>query len=98
MKEFEELVNAYGDNLVSNILLKFRNQEGRPLHHAVLLHKLDKYKDNPRKLALYIASFLGSYRDLPTEAKDIARRSGLVKSEHGVGYPHVDGSYHWFQV
>ena len=69
---------------------------GRSLAADTLLRKLNKH--GPREQAMYLAEWIrwGQER-LPQEAKEIARKSGLVYiPEKGVGYPHKDGGYHFF--
>jgi hypothetical protein len=74
-------------------------QQGLTVPQFVLMQKLQKH--TPRKQALYLALFLAwSMEPLPQQAKDIAHSSGLKLaadcSRVSVGYPHEDGTYHWF--
>ena len=76
----------------------------------MLMHKLLKKAGDPRNAAKYIAVYLRDFGrnleadttsglGLPKEAAVVASRLRLKWSvDHGVGYPHADGSYHFFNV
>jgi hypothetical protein len=99
MESFSKLVSAYRGNLMANISLAMYG-DTMPFHGKVLLHKVEKHyaTGNIRSMAIYVAMFLAEYyrEDLPSRVVDLCKTAGLKRKERKVGYPHADGTYHWF--
>ncbi len=104
MTTFRELVDAYQTSVTSSVILRasYVAQCGDENFAAmVLLHKLDKHyaAGNARSVASYLADWYqdGDFGALPERAKEIAKSLKLRRShDNHVGYPHADGTYHWF--
>jgi hypothetical protein len=102
---FSSLVQNYGNHIQNVVLLKSRwgSEVGGQLECCILLHKLDKHRrtgnlrDMAKYMALYIREGFANRYGVPKRARGWAIEAGLKKSKtNGVGYPHKDGSYHWF--
>lgn len=108
---FRELCVRYRTSIASIVRIEAALPgEDRPWEQKVLMHKLLKRADEPRNAAKYIAAYLEAFGreldadttsgfGLPPEAVALAGRLSLRWSaEYGVGYPHADGTYHFFSV
>lgn len=99
MESFSKLVAAYRGNLVANITLAVHG-DAMPFHCKVLSKKIAKHAaaGNIRSMAIYMAMFLAEYprEDVPSEVVDLCKSAGLKRKGRMVGYPHDDGTYHWF--
>ena len=99
MESFKKLVLAHRDNLMANIKLAVYG-DIMPLHCKVLLHKIEKHSRlcNSRSMAVYMAMFLAEYprEDVPSRVVALCKAANLRRSGVRVGYPHADGTYHWF--
>ena len=101
MSTFKKVVIEYSNHLSNSTILRARySDESENFAQMVLLSKLDKHqhKSDPRSLAVYLHKWLvEDLGKLPERAKDIARSWRLQTDGKAVGYPHKDGTYHWFQ-
>lgn len=99
MESFKKLVAAYRGNLIANLSLAMRG-DVMPFHCRVLTHKISKHfaLGNIRSMAIYMAMFLAEYprEDVPSEVVAACKAAKLLRKEKRVGYPHADGTYHWF--
>ena len=99
MESFSKLVAAYRGNLVANITLAVYG-DTMPFHCRVLSQKVAKHAaaGNIRSMAAYMAMFLAEYprEDVPSRVVTLCKAAGLQRKERKVGYPHADGTYHWF--
>ena len=99
MESFSKLVAASRGNLIANVLLAVHG-DTMPFHGKVLLHKVEKHyaTGNIRSMAAYVAMFLAEYprEDLPSKVVDLCKAVKLQRKGRKVGYPHADGTYHWF--
>lgn len=98
----KNLVASYSRSMVETSLLE-REFPGIPLRDQVLCHKMAKYSriGNYRKVAQYLTLYLRSYgAPLPAKAKELAKAAGhnLQSSRGKVGYLHIDGTYHQYEV
>jgi len=99
---FKELVKAYTGSLMATILIHAKYGETTSsIPVMVLLDKLEKHYagKNARSAANYMAAFLKDYPKevLPPRVKEICSNLTLLRTDHNaVGYPHTDGTYHWF--
>lgn len=98
--KFRELVEGYAGSMANQVVLTARHGEDLPFEQRVLLHKLEKHRGDNRKVAQYIALFLRDYpgplsRQVAVVAK--AHELKLSEARRLVGYPHRDGTCHWFQ-
>lgn len=100
MSSFKKLVEEGYQGFMSSLMLTARYGEDLPLHVKVLLHKVDKHATlgNSRSMAMYIAMFLKDYpeENLPPRIVAACKAAKLKKAGIMVGYPHNDGTYHWF--
>jgi hypothetical protein len=75
-----------------------------PVSQQVLRYKVDKNLEegNIRSVAKYIALYMKEYGtvNFPKEVKEVAIKLKLdYNKEKGlVGYPHADGTYHYFDA
>jgi hypothetical protein len=99
MESFKKLVSAYHGNLIANITLAMYG-DVIPFHCRVLMHKVEKHYHlgNLRSMAMYVAMFLAEYprEDVPSEVVTRCKGVKLQRKGRKVGYPHADGTYHWF--
>jgi len=99
---FAELVQHHMSHLMNVIQMTAQYGEMLP-EQLVLYHKVDKHyqAENPRSVAMYIAMFASEFpnSEVPAGVKFKAKSMGLkADAKLGVGYPHADGTYHWFSV
>ena len=99
MESFKKLVAAYRGNLMANIQLAVCG-DTMPFHCRVLTQKVAKHAaaGNIRSMAIYMAMFLAEYprEDVPPGVVDLCKSAGLKRKGRKVGYPHADGTYHYF--
>lgn len=93
MTTFKEVVEYYTGSIVSGSLL---NQYNGEFPEKVLHHKLMKHSGNPRKSAIYIKSYMTDFGYPSERIIDKAKKLGIVYNKRGIGYPHKDGTYHYF--
>jgi hypothetical protein len=100
MSSFKELVDGYNSSVASAIILTSKYGEDIPMHGKVLLHKVEKHAAlcNYRSMAMYVALFLADYsrEDIPSGVVAACKAANLKRNGRQVGYPHADGTYHWF--
>ena len=100
MSSFKELVDEYNSSVASTIILISKYGEDIPMHGKVLLHKVEKHAAscNYRSMAMYVALFLEDYpiEDIPSGVVAACKAANLKRNVSQVGYPHKDGTYHWF--
>jgi len=100
---FHEMVQNYGSRMM-NVLHMTVQYGDIPVEQKVLRYKVDKHlaEGNVREVAMYIALYLKEYGpvNFPKEVGDIARSLKLDhnKERGEVGYPHKDGTYHYFDA
>ena len=96
------LIKDYENNLTSSVTI--RGQQSpytEDFGQAVLLHKLDKHlkNQNLRSIAMYLAMWIREdLGPLSEKAQIIAKDNRLLYQNGKVGYPHEDGTYHWFDA
>lgn len=99
MESFKKLVSAYRSNLMANIHLAVYG-DTMPFHCRVLSQKIEKHHaaGNIRSMAVYMAMFLAEYprEDVPPMVVTLCKAAGLQRKDRKVGYPHADGTHHWF--
>ena len=99
MESFSKLVSEYS-GFMSAVILTANYGDDMPFHGKVLLHKVEKhYKlGNIRSIAAYVAMFLAEYprEDVPARVVAACQAAKLQRKDNRVGYPHSDGTYHWF--
>ena len=99
MESFSKLVAASRGNLMANIILAVYG-DVMPFHCKVLSSKIEKHYSlgNIRSMAVYMAMFLAEYprEDVPSRVVALCKAAKLQRKERKVGYPHADGTYHWF--
>jgi hypothetical protein len=101
---FIELVNNYQNHPVNCILLTTKYGEEMAFEAKVLLHKVEKHYNNndARSVAQYLALFFREYwgqTGVPKAAAKIAMDMGIIyHAVNGVGYPHADGTFHYFSA
>jgi len=103
MSTLKSLISQY-DNRISNkvvLTTKYTEEVGEEnFSQMVLLHKLDKHfgNDNARSCAIYIQMWLAEeLGKLPKRAIEIAQKLKLkTDGKVEVGYPHSEGTYHYF--
>ena len=101
---FDEVVKTYLSSMASCVMLQNENPD-LFFPACVLMHKLGKYDRNgdARSIALYLHLFLNEAygqiaENIPQQARELARKWNLKRTSDGsVGYPHPDGTYHWFR-
>lgn len=99
--DFKELVEVYRSSLMNRLSLATRYGEERRFEEKVLLHKLEKHRDDPRRQAMYVASFKeGNFKTKDISVITILKRAGIIKAQDRsgkvfIGYPHEDGTYHY---
>jgi hypothetical protein len=99
----KELIKDYSNSITTAALIRAQAAPyTEDFSQAVLLYKLVKHRRdvNLRSMAKYLALWI--HEDLGPlcdRAKELAREAELKYDKtHGVGYPHADGTYHWFSV
>ncbi len=68
------------------------------LHYFVVKHSIEY---DIREMAIIVALYLREFRNkgVHEATKALLRETDLrYNKKYGVGYPHADGSYHWFWV
>ncbi len=94
------LIEDYSNNLTSSVTIRGQQSPYTDdFGQAVLLHKLDKHfaAGNLRSMAMYLAMWIREdLGPLSEKAKNIARDNDLRYVNGAVGYPHEDGTHHWF--
>lgn len=97
---FKELVEVYSASATQCILFTAWYGDNIPLWSKVLLHKVEKHHKarDARSMAMYVALFLAEYprEDVPSGVVTLCKAAGLQRKGRMVGYPHADGTYHWF--
>jgi hypothetical protein len=96
---FLEMVRGYQTGFLQMSIIQ-KTYPAKTFAGSVLLKKLEKYDKagNIRSIAKYIHLFYKeNLGELPERAKTIARKHKLKRTaSNKVGYPHADGTYHWF--
>ncbi len=96
---FKQLVQEYSAHVTNLVVMTAHYGDSVPIQDMVLLDKVEKHyrEGNIRDVAIYIAGYIEGYTtSLPERVRDIAHKLGLKRGPLGVGYPHSDGTYHWF--
>ncbi len=83
-------------SLTTEIKFRCRFGEGLSFDQMLLLHKLEKHRQNPKKMATYLTMFLqGPGREeVPVRAVEMAKAVGLKRDGVFVSFP-VNGKYYW---
>jgi hypothetical protein len=103
MTGFNELVDAYRNRLTNRVILDAK-YPGLVLECQVLNHKVSKHykNNNARSVAKYLALFFREHWGqigVPKATAEMAMDMGIVyHAVHGVGYPHSDGTHHFFRA
>jgi len=99
---FGELVQHYMSH-VPNVISMTAKYGEMPPAELVLYHKVDKHyqAEDVRSVAMYISLFKKEFpsRKVPDGVKFKAVSMGITADAvNGIGYPHADGTYHYFAV
>jgi len=106
MGKFADLVQDYSSHLANRIILTSRYGDQIPYREAVLRSKIDKHlrTKNLRSIAHYLALYHRDYGTMPDsfltdfggQLRKVDIRSKVDRGIHSFGYPHTDGTHHWF--
>jgi hypothetical protein len=94
----EDFVIAPLTRLAISVCLPDATIEQCMLHYFVVKHSVEY---NCREMAMLIAKYLSEFDDvgIHDSTKRIIREVGLKRNtKYGVGYPHADGTYHYFKI
>lgn len=102
MTTFTELMDQYA--IAGNVNTAIESMLDNAEYAQCLLHYLvvnGVVTGNLRDVARFTAKFLCQYRDMGIhdKTKTVLRECELRQNkQYGIGYLHMDGSYHWFAV